>query len=618
MSDLLRKLMDTGDLPPLAYYFARFVARGCGVEEDGLLARSAALVSLCNLRGDVCVDLAEQAGRRLFGDGDDDIASCELPRAPALGEWLHTLGMAPWVGRPGMNTPLILDEYRLYLGKYWQYEHTVAGALRERLETVKTLDSVRLAGGLRRLFSDVLDGETDWQKVAAAIAVSHRFAVISGGPGTGKTTTVVKVLALLLEQEPELHIALAAPTGKAAARLTQAMRGGKGRVDVAQSVLACIPEEASTLHRLLGAGFGRGFRHDRDNPLVLDCLVVDEASMIDLPLMARLLEALPERSRLILLGDRDQLASVEAGNVLGDITGHGREIRYSRAQRSLLGRLGMETGEVEPADTTPPPRIADAVGLLRVSYRFAEDSGIGELARRVNAGEGEAALELFGNSRYRDIAWLDAGRDSLHPACLEWAVERYARYLQLDDVAEALRVFEQARVLAALQGGPFGIGELNRRIAERLQARGLIHGGEDYHGKPVMVTRNDYELGLFNGDIGLLWRVAADDSLRAWFAFGGEAPHSVSVRQLPEHDCAYALTVHKSQGSEFDEVLLVLPPADSPVLTRELVYTGITRARRQVTLQGERESFVRGCRRRVQRASALAEKLGWSGEDGTS
>ena len=615
MSGLLRRLMEGGGLPPLAYYFARFVARGCGADEDGLLARSAALVSLRNLQGDVCVDLGEYTDQCLFGD--DSQALPEPGRAPALGEWLEVLAAAPWVGQPGMNAPLILDRQRLYLGKYWQYEQTVAVVLRERLESVATLDATRLADGLRRLFRAAQDGETDWQKVAAAIAVSRRFAVISGGPGTGKTTTVVKVLALLLEQDPGLHIALAAPTGKAAARLTEAIRGGKDSVDAEPGVLERIPEEASTLHRLLGAGFGSGFRHNRDNPLVLDCLVVDEASMIDLPLMARLLEALPSRSRLILLGDRDQLASVEAGNVLGDITGHGREIRYSRSQLDFLESLGMAADDGALPDAAPSPCIADAVGLLRVSYRFAGDSGIGELARRVNAGEGEAAFRLFGDGRYRDIAWLDAGENSLNPDCLDWAVERYVRYLQADDVGEALRAFEQTRVLAALQGGPFGVGEINRRIAGRLQTLGLIHGGEEYHGKPVMVTANDYEVGLFNGDIGLLWR-ADDASLRAWFAFTGDELRSVSIRQLPEHSCAYALTVHKSQGSEFDEVLLVLPFSESPVLTRELVYTGITRARNRVTIQGERQTFLQACQCRVQRASALAEKLGWDAEKETS
>ncbi len=615
MSDLLRRLMDTGGLPPLAYYFARFVARGCGVDEDGLLARSAALVSLRNLQGDVCVDLAEYADQPLFGN--DSEASRELPRAPPLGEWLEALAGAHWVGKPGMNAPLILDRQRLYLGKYWQYEQTVAEALRARLESVAALDAARLIDGLRRLFREMQDGAIDWQKIAAAIAVSRRFAVISGGPGTGKTTTVVKVLALLLEQDPGLHIELAAPTGKAAARLTEAIRGGKGRVDTSPGVLARIPEEASTLHRLLGAEFGSGFRYNRDNPLVLDCLVVDEASMIDLPLMAHLFEALPSRSRLILLGDRDQLASVEAGNVLGDITGHGQEIRYSHSQFGFLAGLGMVTEGGELPGAAPSLRIAGAVGLLRVSYRFAGDSGIGELARRINAGEGEAAFRLFEEGRYCDIAWLDAGESSLNSTCLDWAVERYARYLQADDVLAALRAFEQTRVLAALQGGPFGVGDINRRIAERLQTLGLIRGGEEYHGKPVMVMTNDYEVGLFNGDIGLLWR-AADDSLRAWFAFTGNELRSVSIRQLPEHSCAYALTVHKSQGSEFDEVLLVLPSSESPVLTRELVYTGITRARNRVTIQGERQTFIQGCQRRVQRVSALSEKLGWVGEEGIS
>jgi exodeoxyribonuclease V alpha subunit len=612
MSGFLRRLMEGGSLSPLAYYFARFVARGCGADEDGLLARSAALVSLRNLQGDVCVDLGEYTGRPLFGD--DSGASPELARAPALGEWLEVLAGAPWVGQPGVNAPLILDRQRLYLGKYWQYEQTVATALRDRLESVAALDTARLADGLGRLFGKTQDGETDWQKLAAAIAASRHFAVISGGPGTGKTTTVVKVLALLLEQHPGLHIALAAPTGKAAARLTAAVRGGKDRVVAPSGVLERIPEEASTLHRLLGAGFGSRFRHNRDNPLVLDCLVVDEASMIDLPLMARLLEALPQRCHLILLGDRDQLASVEAGNVLGDITGHGRDIRYSHSQIDFLEGLGMATGGGALPGAASPPRIADAVGLLRVSYRFAGNSGIGELARRINAGEGEVALRLFEDNQYRDIAWLDAGEGSLNPACLDWAVERYARYLQEEDVAEALRAFEQTRVLAALQGGPFGVGEINRRIAERLRALGLIKDGEEYHGKPVMVTSNDYEVGLFNGDIGLLWR-AADDSLRAWFAFTGNELRSVSIRQLPEHSCAYALTVHKSQGSEFNEVLLVLPSAESPVLTRELIYTGITRARSRVTIQGERQTFVQGCQRRVQRTSALAEKLGWAGDE---
>jgi exodeoxyribonuclease V alpha subunit len=614
VSHALLALMEAGSLAPLSYYFARFVARGCGEETDSLLGCSAALVSLRNLQGDVCVDLGSYAGRPLFEADEESRGEGPVggPRGPALPDWLAALEAADWVGGPGDHAPLILEGRRLYLGKYWRFEQQVADALRARLYRLEELDLARLGQGLARLFPPGDGSSPDWQKVAAAVAASRRFAVISGGPGTGKTTTVVKVLALLLEQDLRLRIALAAPTGKAAARLTDALRGGKGRVDVALPILERIPEEAVTIHRLLGAGFGEAFRHDGANPLVVDCLVVDEASMIDLPLMARLLEALPGRARLILLGDRDQLASVEAGNVLGDITGRGREIRYSSEQTRFLAQVGAAPAAALPSGGAEAG-AGDALGLLRVSYRFTGDSGIGALARAVNAGDGEAALGVIDGGVFDDLAWLPAGEGDLNPACLDWAVERYKAYLEQEDVAAALRLFERSRVLAALRRGPFGVDELNRLIEGRLRALGLVGDGEEYHGKPVMVTANDYEVGLFNGDIGLLWR-DRNQVLRAFFRSADEEVRSVSVRQLPEHLCAYALTVHKSQGSELDEVLLVLPHDPSPVATRELIYTGITRARRQVTIQGCRETFRDGCRRRVERSSALAEKLGWAGD----
>ena len=608
MTETLYGLMEAGRLPALSYYFARFVARGSGADEGAVAALSAALVSLRNLQGDVCVDLERYAGRPLFDEPDD--AAIAVPVAPALDDWLSALRGADWVGVPGAVAPLILDGRRLYLNKYWRFEQQVTRALLERMVFVGDLDLERLALGLERLFPGGAEGAVDWQRVAAAIAVSRRFAVISGGPGTGKTTTVVKVLALLLELEPRLRVALAAPTGKAAARLSEAVREGKGRVATDAAVLALIPEQARTIHRLLGVDPRNGFRHNRDNPLLVDCLVVDEASMIDLPLMARLLEALPGAARLILLGDRDQLASVEAGNVLGDITGHGQEIRYSGVQLGLLDQIGAAPAGALPGAHAPPP-AADSVGLLRVSYRFEADSGIGALAKAVNAGQGETALGLFEGGGHGDLAWLDARDRGLHPACLDWAAERYGEIHGQGDVAAALRVFERYRVLCALHRGPFGVEELNRLIAVRLQARGLIPGGAEYQGKPVMVTTNDYELDLFNGDIGLLWR-EGDQGLRAYFALSGGQVRSVSVRQLPEHVCAYALTVHKSQGSEFDEVLLVLPHERSPVLTRELIYTGITRARKRVSIQGNRAVFMEGCQCRVQRSSALAHRLGWA------
>ncbi|MBK1632942.1 exodeoxyribonuclease V subunit alpha [Thiohalocapsa halophila] len=690
MSPSLHALMEAGRLPPLAYYFADFVARGCGQAPDGVFALSAALVSARNLEGDVCIDLAAHAGRVLFADDSaaDGGDNADGPVAPALSDWLAALRDCPWVGAPGEQAPLILDcggpsaadggsadapagsSCRLYLGKYWHFEAAVAAALLGRMQPAADLDPERLADGLARLFPAAVSAgapaEPDWQRIAAAIAVTRRFAVISGGPGTGKTTTVVKVLALLLEQAPDLRIALAAPTGKAAARLTESIGGGKRRIaadgGTAESVLSRIPEQARTIHRLLGFGRrGAGedlFQHDADDPLSVDCLVVDEASMIDLPLMARLLAALPASARLVLLGDRDQLASVEAGNVLGDITGRGQPVRYGPAQRALLARVGAAPAALPaaaassdddgaPAASTPTP--AAAVALLRRSWRFGADSGIGALARAVNAGDGATALALLDDDAHADVTRLVPPADDLHPACIDWAVARFAPVLDAEGPEAALAVLERARVLAALHRGPYGVEALNARIAERLfaeyrAARGAAPSAGDrdglHHGMPVMITANDYEVGLYNGDVGVLWAEAAGlrepqapsadpvlrgsgipapdaaaasgtGRLRAHFRAADGSLRTLSVRQLPPHVCAYALTVHKSQGSEFDEVLLVLPPEPHPLATRELLYTGVTRARKQVTVHTGADALRQASTTRVQRASALAERLGW-------
>lgn len=691
MSPSLHALMEAGRLPPLAYYFADFVARGCGQAPDGVVALSAALVSARNLEGDVCIDLAAHAGQVLFAEdaGANGGADAAGPVAPALSDWLAALRDCPWVGAPGEQAPLILEHgpnvrgggsaagragsCRLYLGKYWQFEAAVAAALLGRMQPAADLDPERLAYGLARLFPAAVSAgapaEPDWQRIAATIAVTRRFAVISGGPGTGKTTTVVKVLALLLEQAPDLRVALAAPTGKAAARLTESIGGGKQRIaadgGAAESVLSRIPEQAQTIHRLLGFGRRGGgedlFQHDADDPLSVDCLVVDEASMIDLPLMARLLAALPASARLVLLGDRDQLASVEAGNVLGDITGRGQPIRYGPAQRELLARVGAAPAALlaaaassdadgAPAASEPPaaPTLtpAAAVALLRRSWRFGADSGIGALARAVNAGDGATALALLDDDAHADITRLLPPADGLHPACIDWAVERFAPVLDADGPEAALAVLERARVLAALHRGPYGVEALNARIAERLQAKrpataAALDRDGLHQGMPVMITANDYEVGLYNGDVGVLWTegagtrepqapsadpvppgsgIPAPDAaaasgagrLRAHFRAADGSLRTLSVRQLPPYVCAFALTVHKSQGSEFDEVLLVLPTQPHPLATRELLYTGVTRARKQVTVHAGAEALRQACATRVQRASALAERLGWA------
>jgi len=606
MSSRLYAAMQAGGLSPLAYFFARFLADKYQRDEDDTLLLSAALVSECNQQGDVCVDLRRHAGAPLFESAAGP--STALSRAPKLTQWLHELTADAAVGRPGELAPLILEDERLYLHRLWQFEQQVLAAISARLESPPLLDETRLASGLARLFP-AGSSDVDWQKIASALAVSQRFAVISGGPGTGKTTTVVKVLALLLEQHPDMHIRLAAPTGKAAARMVDAIRQRKADIDIADTLRARIPDQASTLHRLLGFN-GRSFTHHRRNPLLLDCLVVDEASMIDLPMMARLLTALPENARVILLGDRDQLASVEAGNVLGDITGHGQPICYSAAQAQTLTMLTRTSATALPVSDAAPS-VADAIGLLRTSYRFDASSGIGRLARRVNDGEGEAALALLHGDPSAQLVWHENDEQSISSEAMTWAVEQYAAYLRCQEVGAALDAFEQIRVLCALRSGPFGVDEVNRIIAERLRAQGLIAAGEECHGKPVMVTVNDYEVELYNGDIGLLWRDELGE-LRAWFRSADGQLRHLPLRSLPEHVPAWGLTVHKSQGSEFERVLLVLPfEAANPLLSRELIYTGITRARSQLHISASAPALLQGCHERVRRSSGLAQKLGW-------
>lgn len=648
---ILNRLVESGALTPLSSHFARFIARQSGQAEGSLLVLTAALLSQSNQKGDVCLDLGRWAGAPLFESTSSVFGvypAIAESSAPGLEQWQETLLQSPCVGKPGELAPLILDGPRLYLQRFWSDEQTVYHAISARLQCVEDFDLARLQRGLERLYptrtttahpgshpqldllAPVATVVPDWQCVASALAVTRRFAVISGGPGTGKTTTVVKVLVLLLEQNPALRVRLAAPTGKAAARMVESIRAARSRLNLTPELAALLPDEASTLHRLLGyqGNSARGgFRYNRLNPLLVDCLVIDEASMIDLTLMKALLDATPVNTRIILLGDRDQLASVDAGNVLGDITGHGRELTYSPGMAELLARLtGIEQSCLPQEESGPD--VADAIALLRTSHRFSADSAIGRLAALVNSGEDAAALALLQQWRdaRTDNAWQGDNQGNnevvllqpaasewnpLNRAVLEWAVLRYSVYLRCDSVEDALKSFESTRILCASHEGPCGDLEINRLLAERLRARGLLESGEDFHGKPVMVTVNDYELELFNGDIGLLWR---DDEgvLQACFAQLDGQVRRLPARSLPEHVTAWALTVHKSQGSEFDQVMLVLPAdVNSPLLLRELLYTGITRARSRLLIHAAAEVFAVACRTPVQRSSGLAGLLGW-------
>jgi len=596
-------------LADLDVHFARFVA-ALADSDAPELALAAALVSRRMGDGHVCLDLAEVAGRVALPGVDDGGEAMEPVVAPSLARWTAALRATSVVGEPGEDRPLVLDvRSRLYLHRYWRYEGELARALRGlAAEEAEDLDVERLRDDLAALFPRESGEDPDWQRVAAATAVLRRLCVVSGGPGTGKTTTVIRVLALLLAQNPALRIALAAPTGKAAARMQEAIRATKDRLPLPAAIRERIPDEASTIHRLLGARRGAAsFVHDGRRPLVVDAVVVDEASMIDLALMAKLVAALPRHARLVLLGDRDQLASVEAGAVLGDVCGP--VPGFSEAAAARIERIsGVRVPPGRPAASP----LRDVVVLLDRSHRFTSASGIGRLASAVNRGDATAVCAVLRDPMAEGLAWHPA---SPATAIASAAADEYQAYLALvrdgAPATELFAAFRRVRVLCARRRGPAGVETVNRLAEEELRRRDLV--GRDaawYAGRPVLVTANDYTLGLYNGDVGLTLPDPDDPTrLRVAFETEGGGVRRLTPGRLPAHEPVWAMTVHKSQGSEFDRVLLVLPPEDTPLSTRELLYTGITRARTSVDLWADEAVLRAAVGRRLVRSSGLRDAL---------
>jgi exodeoxyribonuclease V alpha subunit len=538
---------------------------------------------------------------------------------------------------PDTGQPLVLEGEMLYLRRYWHHERAVAQAVRQRCgdEPAQALEPGALAQArawLDRLFPP-REG-VDWQKAACALALRGRLTVITGGPGTGKTYTAARLLALLLAQAPDptqLRVALAAPTGKAAARLKQAIDSALGQLEAGLDGLLDLRGlterigAARTLHALLGARPDRrAFRHDARHPLELDVLIVDEASMVHLEMMAAVLAALPPGARLVLLGDKDQLASVEAGAVLGDLCRDAVAGRYDAATRAHLAASAGVHLPAEYADNAGP-RLAQHTVMLRESRRFG--GAIGQLAQAVNAGDRAAVQALLATCAQAEdpaIRALQGGQPeallSLACAGRDGAPGGYGAYVALlkerpapgegepalraheDWVRRVLVAFDRFRLLCAVRDGAWGTEALNRAVPQALARLGLRPQGEWYVGRPVMVTRNDPALGVFNGDIGMVLPGARSEALRAWF-LDGQTLRSVGVGRLAHVETAFAMTVHKSQGSEFWHTVLVLPEQAGLLLSRELVYTGITRAREAFTLvtarAGALEEAVQQPTRRV-------------------
>jgi exodeoxyribonuclease V alpha subunit len=598
------------ELSRIDRHFADFICREAGAASPWLRL-AVALASNAVGNGNICLNLADVAGRVIRVDGEE-------AAVPALDELTVCLAGMNVVGTPGDFRPLVLDSKgRLYLYRYWKYERELVRVILEKTAAACTeIDEALIREGFGRFFSGYTVAGTDWQKVAALAAVRKRFCVISGGPGTGKTSTVVKILALLLEQAKgrQLRVALAAPTGKSAARLKESIGLMKDQLDCADSIKEQIPDEVSTIHRLLGSiGGSVRFRHSHDNPLLHDVVIIDEASMVALPLMAKLAMALRPDARLILLGDRDQLASVEAGAVLGDICGGGRNEPFSPEFIELVATAAGERLPAVPAGGPFPP-LTDSLVVLKKTYRFGAESGIGEVGRAVNAGAGVEAVELLRAGSRGGIAWRDVPRpDGLKKAIAGAVVEGYGGYLDSGSPAGALERFDAFRLLCALRQGPYGVAGINALAEQILAEKGLIDlHSRWYRGRPVMITVNDYNLKLFNGDVGIVFPdPEAGGNPRVYFPAPDGGIRKFSPVRLPPHETVYAMTIHKSQGSELDRVILLLPAHDTELLTRELIYTGITRARSGVEIWGDPEVFVAAVSRRIDRQSGLKGAL-WS------
>ncbi len=581
MNSLLHKLARNGDISWLSYYFAEFISTQARTDIDDLTVVSAALVCEANQQGNVCIDLEDLSNRPLFSSSCID--TTQTPGAADRASWCAHLQNNLCVGGPNDLAPLTLDGSRLYLNRFWQYEDFVARKISAMTGGDKAANQSRVKAQVDLLCAASTDIDQD-QKKAVLTAVSRPFSIISGGPGSGKTSTVVRILAVLLCLDPECRIALAAPTGKAAARMSASIRQRIDQVGINSKVKTAMPVEAKTIHRLLGYRHHR-FDYDGQYQLAVDCVVIDEASMIDLKLMFHLLTALPQNARLILLGDRDQLASVAAGNVLGDITGHGHRLE------------------------TSPNAIASSIALLGNNYRFGSDSAIGELAARVNQGQSDGAIALLKGDG-KGLGWFEESGDQLFGDTLRWICSAYQAIFESDSPTDALLVHEKTRVLCATNQGTLGVESINQLISRSMLSRNNLPDSDQYSGLPIMITRNHYDLGLFNGDTGILWEYSG--GLRACFGDDDGGIRVIAISRLPEFVPAWASTVHKSQGSEFDSVLLIFPSdPDSDVLNRELLYTAITRARRQFILHAPMGAIVRSVNNLTRRHSGLAQKLGW-------
>jgi len=549
--------------------------------------------------GHICLNLKDVISE------DEEVSS----RYPTLKELEKQLADERIVSMSSAdNQPFVLHNSYLYIQRYYYYETLIFERIKgfilkeqeevgRRIELInKNQEFIRNFAATEELTDEFSEEEKiDWQLVGAVLGFLNNFTIITGGPGTGKTRTVSKILELLKYIDPNLKIALAAPTGKAAMRLAESLKG----------------EKPTTIHRLLKTIYGsHRFKYDRDNPLDFDLIIVDEASMIDVALFAKLLDAIGPNTRLILLGDKDQLASVEAGSLFRDLCQTQEQMNIISADKASLINSLMTSGSGVLSEKfiseQPLHFLSDHIVELKRSRRFDSKKGIGRLSKAIILNQTDDLADLFKPAADSQVSLVsDFNIDDIRDF-----INGYERYIQEEDIYKALQKFNELRILCAVRGGDLGVHQINNLIENELKARRLIDGQtEFYNNRPIMITRNYYDLELYNGDIGII-RPDANNKLMAWFIDGENELRAVMPGLIPEAETVFAMTIHKSQGSEYESVLVVIPDMeDSQLLTRELLYTAITRARSKVVLMASEEAILSMMSRTVTRVSGITDRF---------
>lgn len=654
MLSLLAELKDQNYISELNYQFAKLIDskqqnEHYSEQQRNLAILLSALVSYNVMQGHSCILLNSALTQMPFGlnskQSERDFHSAILQKIGHLSplEWQQTLqNHIAFSDSPEKIAPMLFQNGRLYFYRYWQAEHCLAAYLQRAASfEKKNANAEQDKAILNRFFTPA--AHIDWQKVAVATALNRSFCLISGGPGTGKTRTVAILLAALQLKQlenglPPLKIALAAPTGKAAARLKESISQNLDSLALPESLKQQVPTNASTIHSLIGIRPNSDIpTHHSKNPLHLDLLVVDETSMVDLFVMEKLFNALKPTTRLIMLGDKDQLASVEAGNMMSEL-GDLISLGYSHAHSDYLSQ---STGYPIVSQNGTPPAICDSLCHLRISYRFNEHSGVGQLAAYINAKQAVDSWQIFANSAMNDLtlhtypAVSDFSEKRLWVqycvnVVVTQAVSLYRDYLELVkqraslpssvSVERIFDTFNKVRLLSALRVSELGVENLNQMIAEALRQAHLVQfkqSRENYIGKPILITENSPQNSVFSGDIGILLP-DEQGNLRVYFdtvigevGEGIEDKHylNISPSRLPSYEPAYVMTVHKSQGSEFEHTLLVMPLNTAPVLTKELLYTAVTRAKKRFTLFADERTWKQAVKTEVQRQSGLKALL---------